>query len=367
MTKITLTDLVNLENQTTAVTAINNNNAVIETAFDNTLSRDGTSPNTMSANLDMNSKRVLNVPDAISAQEPATLNQVNQLVNGGTLIVEALPPGGTTGQVLKKNSNTDFDVSFGSIGAVAMPAFTGDVTTSAGAVATTIANDAVTNTKLANMAAFTLKGNNTSGSADPSDISISGLTSKTPANSDLILISDEAASHAFKKATLATSAVTSIAGNRGDFTLTNGLTNSGNAIGRALNEAVLQTTLADPAGAGASNIMMGMGTGAKLTPVYSTRIKVEFLGFIINTATAAAAAQLRFGTGTAPTNGAAATGTQIGANIQNSNLANGEMPFCASGIATGLTPGTQYWFDMALTTATGTAHIQNISFNAFEF
>ena len=58
--KITLTNLVNLTNQTTAVNAINANNAVLTTAFDNTLSRDGTQPNQMGSNLDMNGFQILN-------------------------------------------------------------------------------------------------------------------------------------------------------------------------------------------------------------------------------------------------------------------------------------------------------------------
>lgn len=49
-------------------------------------------------------------------------------------------------------------------------AFTGDVTKTAGATATTIATDAVSNTKLANMPASTIKGNNTAGVADPADL-----------------------------------------------------------------------------------------------------------------------------------------------------------------------------------------------------
>lgn len=46
-----------------SATTINNNNTNIETAFDNTLSRDGSSPNQMNADIDMNSNDLLNVKD----------------------------------------------------------------------------------------------------------------------------------------------------------------------------------------------------------------------------------------------------------------------------------------------------------------
>lgn len=62
MAKITLSDLANLENENTAVAAINSNNTTLETAIENTLSRDGTSPNQMGASLDMNSNRIINLP-----------------------------------------------------------------------------------------------------------------------------------------------------------------------------------------------------------------------------------------------------------------------------------------------------------------
>lgn len=62
MAKITLTDVSNISGQeTTAIAAINANSALIEAALENTLSRDGTTPNTMNADLDMNDNDLLNV------------------------------------------------------------------------------------------------------------------------------------------------------------------------------------------------------------------------------------------------------------------------------------------------------------------
>ena len=70
MSKLVLSDLASLVNQTSAINTINNNSALIETAVENTLSRDGTSPNAMGANLDMNSNRIINLPAPGTAGEP---------------------------------------------------------------------------------------------------------------------------------------------------------------------------------------------------------------------------------------------------------------------------------------------------------
>ena len=59
-----------------------------------------------------------------------------------------------------------------------MPALTGDVTSSAGTVATTIANNAVTNAKAAQMAAHTFKGNNTGSTANAIDLTAAQLTAE---------------------------------------------------------------------------------------------------------------------------------------------------------------------------------------------
>jgi hypothetical protein len=84
-------------------------------------------------------------------------------------------------------------------------------------------------------AAYTFVGNNSGSSAAPTAVDIAALTSKaSPAASDYIMLSDQAASGAWKRATIASLAsagsVASIAGNTGAFTLGNGLTNATNDI-----------------------------------------------------------------------------------------------------------------------------------------
>lgn len=79
MAKLTLFDL---SSGSFTVDLLNANFALIETALENTLSRDGTAPNTMSAALDMNSNRILNLPSAGSNSEPVTYGQLMAL---GTL------------------------------------------------------------------------------------------------------------------------------------------------------------------------------------------------------------------------------------------------------------------------------------------
>ena len=110
MSKIILNNVVNLENEDTAVTTINNNSSTVQTAFDNTLSRDGTAPNQMGNLLDMNSNPIINLPAPTSSYMPLRLIDAQTLNGGGTIITSPLPVGGTTGQVLTKNSNTNYDV-----------------------------------------------------------------------------------------------------------------------------------------------------------------------------------------------------------------------------------------------------------------
>lgn len=73
MAKITLTDITG---SYLSSTVFNNNNTLIEAAIENTLSRNGTAPNAMGAELDMNSNYINNLPDAVQNQQPATYAQL---------------------------------------------------------------------------------------------------------------------------------------------------------------------------------------------------------------------------------------------------------------------------------------------------
>jgi hypothetical protein len=89
MTKLVLNDIASLTNEQAALAALNSNSQAIETWSDSVLSRDGTVPNQMSADLDMNSNQILNIgdpldmngarivglDDAVALDEPVTLNQ----------------------------------------------------------------------------------------------------------------------------------------------------------------------------------------------------------------------------------------------------------------------------------------------------
>ena len=63
-----------------SVDTINTNFSAIVALIDTLVSRDGTSPNTMTATLDMNSQRLINLPDPVSSSEAATKGYADQTV-----------------------------------------------------------------------------------------------------------------------------------------------------------------------------------------------------------------------------------------------------------------------------------------------
>jgi hypothetical protein len=91
MAKLTLTDIAA---GYALIATINANNAAIETALENTLSRDGTTPNTMSAALDMNSQNISNLATPSNASHAATKDYVDTIASALTVagdFSEALP------------------------------------------------------------------------------------------------------------------------------------------------------------------------------------------------------------------------------------------------------------------------------------
>lgn len=139
-----------------------------------------------------------------------------------------------------------------------------------------------------------------------------------------------------------------------------------------INNATLQASPSNPTGTTSTTaVMMGLGGTCTITPVYTGRIKIEFIGQGSNTVSGDGWIHaIRWGTGTAPVNGAALTGTQVGTSIRIDTAGGGSFsaPMANSGIVTGLTPATAYWLDIALAQINGgTATILNVSCNAFEF
>lgn len=153
------------------------------------------------------------------------LTQYGLVYGGGAGATPVPTAAGTDGQIPVATTSA----------APAFKTLSGDITTVSSAGAVTIANSAISNAKLANSAAYTLKGNFTGSSAAPQDSTMGALTQKaSPAAGDYLILQDNAAAGALKYATVSSVAsagsVSSIAGNTGAFTLAGGVTNSTNQI-----------------------------------------------------------------------------------------------------------------------------------------
>jgi hypothetical protein len=97
MPKLTYTSLSTIVgNESAAVAAINANMLAIQTAIENTLSRDGTTPNTLSADLDLNSNDLLN---------GATINCTDLVVAGTSLATQVAAAAASAAAALVSETN----------------------------------------------------------------------------------------------------------------------------------------------------------------------------------------------------------------------------------------------------------------------
>lgn len=122
-------------------------------------------------------------------------------------------------------------------------------------------------------------------------------------------------------------------------------------------------------------VMMGLGQAGTqptvYTPTSSGTVQVTVVGMAwTNTAAVQLVVGCRYGTGAAPANGVAVTGTRFGMPgdppIQAPTTTARQMfAFCDT---LTLTPGTAYWFDLAVdtTVAADTAQVSNVSMNFIE-
>jgi hypothetical protein len=136
--------------------------------------------------------------------------------------------------------------------------------------------------------------------------------------------------------------------------------------------AVSQSTPANPTGTTDTTGKM-MGLAASITPAQTGRILVVISGNLSNsTATAGdgAKTQIRYGTGSAPANAGALTGTTAGALVSmllERATASDPFPFCVNAVIVSLIIGTAYWIDLSLAAITGgTAILTNLSMSAIE-
>jgi hypothetical protein len=135
-------------------------------------------------------------------------------------------------------------------------------------------------------------------------------------------------------------------------------TSANGQVSCAVNGAVLSIPLSNPAGtASTTGVMMGLGGVCTLTPVKTTRIAVSIAGNIAATNQfQSGGIQLKFGTGVAPGNGVAFTGTTLAnQGVTNPQSTGGPIvvPFNIQAVATSLAVGTAYWFDLTAFTSAG--------------
>ena len=129
-----------------------------------------------------------------------------------------------------------------------------------------------------------------------------------------------------------------------------------------------QSSPTNPTGTTSTTAVM-MGVAGSIRMQGSKRILIMISGDISNdTTTDGVTARLSYGTGTAPVNGAALTGTQVGTAVSFTALTGVlTVPFAIQAIVSGLTLGTLYWIDLAVAAVTGgTSSVSNLSVSVIE-
>ena len=116
-----------------------------------------------------------------------------------------------------------------------------------------------------------------------------------------------------------------------------------------------------------TGVMAGIGSTVAFVPAKTGVMFIMISGEGVNSAGGNGyKSDIRYGTGTAPTNGSALSGTIVGQSISGVN-GTAKTPFALQGTAVGLTVGTTYWLDIGQYAITaGTATLTNITVTIIE-
>lgn len=160
-----------------------------------------------------------------------------------------------------------------------------------------------------------------------------------------------------------------------DTRITNGVQTNTVTFPDVLPDAVIKTSTttgtwkpADPTGtASTTGVMAGLGTTVAFVPAKTGIMFIVISGEGVNSAIGNGyKIDIRYGTGTAPTNGSGLSGITVGQPVSGIN-GTAKNPFIAQGTAVGLTVGTTYWLDVGQYAITGgTASLTNITVTIIE-
>ena len=140
----------------------------------------------------------------------------------------------------------------------------------------------------------------------------------------------------------------------------------------AKNGAAFSATPSNPAATSSTSLVMaGLGSSLTVTPAKTGNVMFVIQGQISQANDSySCIIGLRYGTGVAPVNGAAATGNVVTAplGVYASTSSSYALPFNLSGVVAGLALSTSYWFDLVFYTngAGGSCSVANITGSAME-
>ena len=191
MAKLTLTDITSGYQ---LASAYNANNTLIEEALENTLSRDGTLPNAMGADLDMNSFQIINLADPILDLDAVNKQYLDAQIAGieglsdlSTLDNNASPSADDLFVFEDVSANLPYNITFTQLSAALEPTLNHDN------LLGFVANEHINHSSVSINTGTGLTGGGTIASTRTISLSHLGLESLVDPNGDRILFWDDSA------------------------------------------------------------------------------------------------------------------------------------------------------------------------------